>query len=376
MPYALTAEQERFRDDARRFVAEHVAPVASELDRRGEHPAELLDRIADEGWAGLLLPEAVGGLGRGHVELALLAEALSAELMSLPSILSSHWNASVLLERFGTEEQRERLPAMARYETVGAFAVTEERAGSDTENIGTTAEKSGDEWVLNGTKRWVTNLPHSDVVLTYARTGPRTDAEAGVSAFLVPADEFEIERNWEKLGTRCAETCEASLSDVRVATEDLVGTEGRALAERGEVHTGINGPARGVGLARAALDATASYAREREQFGHPIGEFQGLRWKVAEMAERVETARLLTLRAADLIDRDEPSGAAFSLAKVHASEAATANASDAIDLHGGVGYTTERDVERVLRDAKLLSISGGPNAGHRDRIAASVLDEE
>lgn len=212
------------------------------------------------------------------------------------------------------------------------------------------------------------------IILTYARTGSHTSEHAGISAFVVSADEFETDGHWEKFGTRSVETCRATLSDVRMTSEDLVGSKHRALEERSTVSTGINVPARAVGLARASLEATASYVMEREQFDRRIGEFQGVRWEIAEMAERVEAARALTLQAAHAIDGGEVADPLFSIAKVTATEAAVTNANVAMRLHGGIGYTTGCDVERFLREARQLTIPGGSNEGHRDGIASSILE--
>ena len=373
MDFSLTPDQEALRDEARTFAEREIRPRAIELDRNGEYPEELLGELGDRGYAGLTLPEKYGGRGEGLVELALVTEELTAALMPVASALALHLGVATVVERFGTEAQRERfLPEMATYDAVGALGLTEDDAGSDKSGMETTAERAGDEWVLNGHKRWVTNFLDADEVLTYAVTDADADAPRGVSAFLVPTDAFEVDTVWETLGARSVKSPRVTLSDVRVGTDRLVGTAGEALVERGRVHTGVNVPARGVGIARAALDDTVEYTSEREQFDHPIGEFQGVRWTVAEMARRVDAARLLTLRAADAADRGGGARRATSMAKVYATEAAVENANDAMQLHGGVGYTTERHVERYLRDARLLTIAGGPNEGHKDTLADAV----
>ncbi len=179
---------------------------------------------------------------------------------------------------------------------------------------------------------------------------------------------------WETLGANSVKSPRVSLSDVRVSDDRLVGEEGEGYVQRGEINTGVNVPARGVGIARAALEDTVAYTSTREQNGRHIGDFQGVRWTVGEMAERVDTARLLTLRAADRADRGYDVTREFSMAKINATQAAVDNANDAIQLHGGIGYTTERDVERYLRDAKLLTIAGGPNEVHKDTLAGAVVE--
>ncbi|WP_327050513.1 acyl-CoA dehydrogenase family protein [Halomicrococcus gelatinilyticus] len=375
MNFEMTADQRELRADVRTFAQEEIRPRAIDLDRNEEYPADILDELGDRRLTGLTLPEAYGGRGEGLVELALVTEELSAALMPVASALALHLGVATVVERFGTDERREELlPEMATYDTVGALGLSEEDAGSNKLEMETTAERDGDEWVLNGHKQWVTNFRHADVVLTYARTGPDDQAPHNVSAFLVPTEAFDVEEVWETLGANSVKSPRVSLSDVRVPADRLVGEEGEGYVQRGQVHTGVNVPARGVGIARAALADTVEYTGSREQYDQHIADFQGVRWEVAEMAERVDTARLLTLRAADRADRGRDVTREFSMAKIHATQAAVDNANDAIQFHGGVGYTTERHVERYLRDAKLLTLAGGPNEGHRDALAESVFE--
>ncbi len=220
----------------------------------------------------------------------------------------------------------------------------------------------------------MTNFLDADYVLTYAKTGSDEDAPHDISAFLVPTEEFEVETVWETLGANSVKSPRVSLSDVHVPADLLVGAEGDGYVQRGRVHTGVNVPARGVGIARAALEDTISYTKSREQYDGHIGDFQGVRWEIGRMAERVDIARLLTLRAADRADRGLDVTREFSMAKINATQAAVDNANDAIQLHGGVGYTTEHHVERYLRDAKLLTIAGGPNEGHKNTLADAVFE--
>ena len=375
MRFELTEDQCELREDVRTFAEREIEPRAIDLDRNEEYPADILDELGDRRLAGLTLPEEFGGRGEGLVELALVTEELSAALMPVASALALHLGVATVVERFGTDAQREELLAdMATYDTVGALGLSEEDAGSNKLEMETTAEREGDEWVLNGHKQWVTNFRHADVVLTYAKTGPDEAAPHNVSAFLVPTEAFDVEEVWETLGANSVKSPRVSLSDVRVPADRLVGEEGEGYVQRGRVHTGVNVPARGVGIARAAMEDAVAYTSSREQYDQRIGDFQGVRWEVAEMAERVDAARLLTLRAADRADRGRDVTREFSMAKVHATRAAVDNANDAVQLHGGVGYTTEHHVERYLRDAKLLTLAGGPNEGHRDTLAESVFE--
>jgi alkylation response protein AidB-like acyl-CoA dehydrogenase len=374
MRFRLTDAQRTRRDAARKYARETIEPRAAELDRAGEHPTAILDGLGNRGYAGLTVPESRGGMGEGLVELALVVEELSAALMPVASALSLHLGVATVLDRFGTDDQHERfLPEMAAFETVCALGLSEADAGSDKSRIETTARRTDDGWVLSGHKQWVTNLLHADEVLTYARTAK--GGHEGVTAFLVPAGEFSVDRVWDTLGARTVKSPRATLSGVSVPDDRQVGEVGNALAERRSLQTGVNVPARGVGIARAALDAAVAYTDGREQHGRRVADFQGTRWTVGEMATRVDTARLLTLRAADRADRGLDTTRAFAMAMVSATEAAVDNANDALQLHGGVGYTTEHDVERHLRDARLLTIAGGPNEGHRDTLSGAVYED-
>jgi alkylation response protein AidB-like acyl-CoA dehydrogenase len=375
MHFELTDTQRSLRDETREFAQSTIKPRAIDLDRREAHPTEILAELGDRGYGGLLLPESVGGMGHGLPELVVVTEELSAALMPVASVLALHVGVAAVVERFAGDELRSRvLPEMARFETVGALGLSEERAGSDKLRMETTASRDGDEWVLDGHKRWITNFDGADVVLTYAKTGADADAPHNVTAFLVPTDAFAVETVWETLGARTVKSPKATLTDVRVPDANRVGEVGEAYVGRGEVHTGVNVPARGVGIARACLDEAVAETSEREQFDGAIADFQGVRWDVAKMAERVDAARLLTAGAADAAERTGDAGRELGLAKIHATQAAVDNANDALQLHGGIGYTTERHVERHLRDARLLTIAGGPNEGHKDAVADAVYD--
>ena len=376
MDFELTDARRDLREEVREYARGTVKPRAIELDRKGEHPTAILEELGERGYAGLTVPEAYGGMGEGMVELALVVEELSAALMPVASALALHLGVAEVIERFGTADQRERwLPSMASFDAVAALGLSETNAGSDKRGIETTAERHGDEWVLNGHKRWITNLLHSDYVLTYAKTGPEGDAPHDVSAFLIEADAFEVETVWDTLGANTVKSPKATLSDVRVPDDRLIGEPGEAYVRRGELDVGVNVPARGAGIARAALEEAVEYTSRREQYDHPIADFQGVRWRVAEMARRADTAHLLTLRAADRADRGRDTTREFAMAKVQATQAAVDNANDALQLHGGIGYTTERHVERHLRDARLLTIAGGPNEGHSDTLAEAVYED-
>ncbi|WP_332898666.1 acyl-CoA dehydrogenase family protein [Haladaptatus sp. CMSO5] len=375
MDFRLTADQRSLRDTVRAFATEEIEPRARELDQQDEYPADILAALGDQRLTGLTLPEQYGGRGEGLVELCLVVEELAAAMMPVASALALHLGVATVIERFGSDALKDDLlPELARFETVCALGLSEANAGSDKLAMETEATRDGDEWVISGHKQWVTNFFEADYVLTYAKTGPEEAAPENISAFLIPTDEFEVETVWDTLGARSVPSPKVTLDAVRVPDSRRVGDVGMAYIQRKTVNTGVNVPARGVGIARAALEKTVAYTSGREQFGGPLSDFQGLRWRVGEMATRVDTARLLTLRAAARADRGDPLNGAMHMAKIHATEAAVENANEAMQLHGGLGYTTECHVERYLRDAKLLTIAGGPNEGHRDALATAVYD--
>ena len=385
MRFQPTSVQEALRSEVRSFARDEIAPVAAQYDREAQYPEEIMNELGARGYTGLTLPEEYGGQGAGMVELVILVEELAAEMMPVASALALHLGVATVIERFGSERlASEYLPEMAQFDTVAVLALSEHDAGSDKHAIETTAERTvggsteatqdDDEWVLNGHKQWVTNVLDADVALTYAKTGPESESPDNISAFLVPTEKFAVDHVWDTLGARSVKAAKVTLSDVRVPDTHRVGEEGRAYRERGKVETGINVPARAVGLARAALEDAVEYTGEREQFGQRIGDFQGTRWTVADIAARIDAARLLTLRAADRVDRGLDAKRERHMAKLYATEMAVAVTNDALQLHGGVGYTAARDVERYLRDARLLTIAGGPNALHRDGLADAIYD--
>jgi len=363
------------REEVRTVVADRIEPRARELDRTDRYPANILADLGERGLAGLTLSPEHGGRGTNVLALTVVVE-LSRAMMPVASALALNLGVARVIECFGTDDQRaEYLSAIAAFETVRALGLSEAAAGSDKSGIETTGTRDGDERVLSGQKRWVTNVYHADLILMDARTGPPEAWPHNVTAILVPADAVDHVETWDTLGARSVETAAVSLDAVRVADDRRIGPASEGYVQRGELSNGLNVPARGVGIARAALADARSHARSRIQGGHPIADFQGLRWRLAEMARRADTAALLTRRAAWLADRAEPSTRAARMAKVAGPSAAVDNANDAMDLLAGIGYTTERDVERSLRDARLLPIAGGPTDVHRDALADAVLAE-
>ncbi|ELY55436.1 acyl-CoA dehydrogenase [Natronococcus amylolyticus DSM 10524] len=376
----LSTEHRMLRDETRTFVENEVRPEARERDSNGERMSDdLVRQLGEMGFFGILIDEEYDGLGLDLKAYAVLAEELSRGWLSVGSIIARGQSLAG-----ATEAQKEHyLPKMARGELLKSIAISESEAGSDVANMRTRAERDGDEYVLNGQKMWTTFAKGSDFILTYAVTDPDAEpAHAGISGFIVekPAGTFDRDglsgQPIDKIGYHGWDTWTVNFDDVRVGEDKLVGREeGQGFYqimeffEEGRVHTA----ARAVGLARGALEDAVSYAKEREQFDQPIAEFQALRFKLAEMATRTEAARALTLLVAQAVDQGERADAQAAMAKLFATEVAEEVTSDGIQVHGGYGYTTEFDVERYWRDARLTKIFEGTNEIQKRIIADRLL---
>jgi len=379
-PTASTPTDPDVRDaiieTVRRFVADEVLPVASTLEREDRFPAEIVAQMRDLGLFGVTIPEAYGGLGLDLLTYIGVIEELSYGWMSLTGIVNTHTMVATLLVAHGSEEQRQRwLPAMATGARRGALSLSEPDAGSDTRNISCRAVRDGDEYVINGTKAWVTNGERAGIVALAART------DEGIAAFVVEKEPgprsggISVARNIGKLGYRGVETVEMAYTDHRVPAGNLVGEAGHGLPlilsvlEVGR----INIAARAVGVARAAFDAALDYAQQRVTFGKPIAEHQAIQLKLADMATRLEAARLLTRNAAVRKAAGLRCDVEAGMAKLFASETALELATEAMRIHGGVGYTTDLPVERYYRDAPLMVIGEGTNEIQRLVIARGLL---
>jgi butyryl-CoA dehydrogenase len=365
----------------RSFVLRDVVPVASELEHSDTYPDQLVEQLAAFGLFGALIPESYGGLGLDVVTYARIVEELAAGWMSLTGVLNTHMIAATLIRLHGSEEQRTRLlPEMASGERRGALSLSEADAGSDTRAIRCRAEEDGDEYIVNGTKMWVTNGLRSRVVALAART------TEGVTCFIVEKEPgtrsggIEVVRHIDKLGYRGVETVEMTYTNHRVPKDAVLGGPDAALGQglpqilRALELGRVNIAARGVGVARAAFEAAISYAQQRQAFGVPIARHQAIAFKLADMGVRVEAARLLTLSAAEKLDRGDRADVEAGMAKLYASEAAFENATEAMRIHGGYGYTTDLPVERYYRDAPLLMIGEGTNEIQRLVIARRLLE--
>jgi alkylation response protein AidB-like acyl-CoA dehydrogenase len=373
--FELTEEQEEFRQAVREFARDEIAPRAKELDEQERFPLEIVRRMGELGLFGLPFPERYGGQGGDFVTFCLCLE----EIASVDSSVAITLEAAVGLGanpifRFGTEEQKRRwLEPMARGEILGAFALTEAGGGSDVRSMRTTARLEGGEWVVDGSKAFITNsgTPITAVCAVAAITG---DGE--ISAILVPTDTpgFAVGPPYRKIGWRASDTREVTFSGCRVPQANLLGERGRGYAQFLETLDDgrIAIAALATGLARGCLEESVRYAREREAFGRPIGAYQALQFKMADIRVGVENARLAYLRAAWLKDRGRRYKTEAAIAKLYASEVAVAAARDAVQIHGGSGYIEESSVARFYRDAKVLEIGEGTSEIQRILIARDL----
>jgi alkylation response protein AidB-like acyl-CoA dehydrogenase len=363
-------------ETVRRFVARDVIPVASELEHEDEFPDEIVRQMRELGLFGVTIPEAYGGLGLDLLTYVGTIEELAYGWMSLTGIVNTHTMVATLLMQHGSEEQKLRwLPSMASGERRGALSLSEPDAGSDTRNISCRARRDGEEYVINGTKAWVTNGERASIVALAVRT------DEGISALIVekePGPSFEgisVSKHVGKLGYRGVETVEMAYVDHHVPIANLVGDPGRGLSQiLGVLEVGrINIASRAVGVARAAFDAAMTYAQQRSTFGKPIVEHQAIQLKLADMATRLEASRLLTRNAAERKMAGQRCDVEAGMAKLFASETALELATEAMRIHGGIGYTTDLPVERYFRDAPLMVIGEGTNEIQRLVIARGLL---
>jgi butyryl-CoA dehydrogenase len=363
-------------ETVRRFVAREVIPVASELEHEDQFPADIVEQMRQLGLFGVTIPEAYGGLGLDLLTYVGVIEELAYGWMSLTGVVNTHTMAATLILAHGSEDQKQRwLPSLATGERRGALSLSEPDAGSDTRNISCRAQLDGDEYVLNGTKAWVTNGERASLVALAART------DEGISAFIVekePGPQFEgisVSRNVSKLGYRGVETVDMAYVDHRIPAANLIGDAGRGLPQiLAVLELGrINIASRAVGVARAAFDAAFTYAQQRVTFGKPIAEHQAIQIKLAEMATSLEAARLLTRHAAERKMAGERCDVEAGMAKLFASETALSLATEAMRIHGGIGYTTDLPVERYYRDAPLMVIGEGTNEIQKLVIARGLL---
>ena len=376
MPFELSDEQRAVRALARELAEGEIAPHIERWDREHAFPRELYDTFAQAGLMGLTVPERYGGAGADCISYALAIEEVARVDAGTATTLSVHLMIAAAILQLGSDTQRERyLPRLAEGQTLAAFALTEPDAGSDAAAIRSTATRDGDEYVLRGRKQWCTNGSYAGVTMGMFRTGGA--GSKGISAFLVDnaSRGISVEKVTEKLGIRTSNTCDLAFDDVRVPAGALLGREGTGLGKALAVLTSgrIGIAAQAVGILAACLEASLKFAKERMAFGKPIGAFEGVSFKLAQMATDLDAARLLVLRAASLCDRGQPFAIEASQAKLFASTAARKGAAEAVQIHGGYGYTTEFPVERYYRDAKITEIYEGTSEIQQVIIARSLL---
>ncbi len=375
--YKLNDEQEMILQVVREIANEKITPRAAEIDEKGEFPWDILKVLVDADILMLAVSPEYGGMSQGLLFCCMAIEELCKACASSGMLLMIQSLAEIPIELAGNEEQKRRiLPKMAAGEWLGAFALTEPQAGSDAASLRTRAERRGDKYILNGTKRFITNADNAQVMTTYAVTDPTKGAK-GISAFIIERGlpGLTIGKHEEKMGIRGSTTCEVIFEECEVPAENLLGREGDGFKiammtlDRSRPEVG----AQAVGIAQGAIDYCVAYAMQRQQFGKPIIEFQGLQFMLADMAMQTEAARQLVYHAAALFDAKRPASIYSAMAKCFASDVAMKVTTDAVQILGGYGYIREYPVERMMRDAKITQIYEGTNQIQREVIARALM---
>lgn len=381
MDFSLSEEHRLFRSTLRDFVNREIRPVAREWEKDGTYPTPIVETMKDMGLFGITIPAEYGGMDADLVSMALVFEEISRGWMGVAGIIGSHSLSCRMIARHGTEEQKQRfLPDLATGARRTGIALTEPNAGTDLQGIETRAMRDGDHYIVRGTKIWITNARHADPLPVLVKTDPSAEpAHRGMSVLLVEKgmDGFSVSRDMGKMGYKGTESCEVQLDDVAVPVENLLGgEEGRGLKQvLGGLEVGrINIAARAVGIAQEAYDRALAYSRDRKAFGQPISQFQAIQLKLADVATKVQAARLLTWWAASRADAGERSDMESGMAKYFASEVALEASLESMRIHGGMGYSTELEIERLYRDAPLMAIGEGTNDILKIVIARSLVD--
>ncbi len=378
MQFEFSEHQRMIRDMARDFAAREVAPIAAAIDHEERFPAEVVKKMGELGFMGINVPEQYGGAGLDMVCYVLAMEEISRACASTGVIMSVN-NSLVCwpLETYGSEDQkRDFLAPLARGEKLGAYCLSEPGAGTDAANQQTTARSDGDGWVINGMKNFITNGAHADTLIVFAQADPALHHK-GIRAFIVERTDpgFSVIRKEEKMGIRGSDTAQLAFDNVKVGPERALGGEGAgfkiAMSTLDGGRIGIASQA--LGISAAAYEAALQYSKQREQFGRPICQFQAIQWKIAEMATRLDAARLLTYRAAWTKDRGLRYSEEAAMAKLFASESSHFITNEAVQIFGGNGYSKEYPVERHFRDAKITEIYEGTSEAQRMVISGSQL---
>ncbi len=377
MNFDLTSEQAMIKRTIREFAEEEVAPGAIERDKTKQFPTEIFKKLGELGMLGLPFPEEYGGAGADTVSFAIVTEELSKACASTGITYSAHISlGGAPINLFGTEEQKQKyLAPICTGESLGAFGLTEPNAGSDAGGTQTTAKEVDGEYIINGSKNFITNASYAKHLAMTAITG-NVDGKKEISAIIVPTDApgFSVIDNYEKMGLNASNTTQLVMEDVHVPVENLLGKKGEGFKQflvtldGGRIGIG----AMAVGVAQAAYEKALQYAMERQQFGRPISQFQAIQFKLADMAMKIELARNMVYKAAWLKDQGRPFSKEASMCKLYASEIAMEVADQAVQIHGGYGYMREYEVERYMRDAKLLEIGEGTSEVQRMVIARLI----
>ena len=377
-PFVHTEDQEHLRQAIREFAAQEIAPNVSAWDRDSIFPHEAVRKLGQMGLLGVIFPAEYGGAGLGYVDYTLAIEELSAVDGSIGIIVAAHNSlGSNHIFLAGNEEQRRRyIPRLASGESLAAWGLTEPGSGSDASNARTTAVRKGDRWVLNGSKTFITNGSYADLIVVIAVTD-RSKGTHGLSAFIVEKGTpgFRPGKKEDKLGLRASDTAELIFEDCEIPAENLLGNEGEGFVDAMRILDGgrISIAALSLGIGRGALDAALKYVKERRQFGKTIAEFQGIQWKLADMATELDAARLLTQRAAVLKDAGRKVTRESAMAKLFASETAVHICNEAVQLFGGYGFIKDYPAEKYYRDVKLCTIGEGTSEIQRMVIAREIL---
>ena len=380
MHFELSEQQKLLRQTLREFADREIAPGAKERDEAARFPHELIPKMADLGLFGVMVPEAYGGAGLDALSFAIVIEEIARIDAAVALMVASHNSlcAGHILASGNEEQKRDHLALLARGEKLGAWALTEPEAGSGAQYLKSRAERSGEGWVLNGDKLYITQGSVAGIYVIMASTEPARGAD-GISAFIVERERpgLQVARVENKLGVRASDTAQIRLEEIRVPKQNLLGEPNHGYADALKVLDGgrIGIGALAVGIARAALEASLGYAKHRRQFGRPIAEFEAIQWKLADMATEIDAARLLVYRAAELKQKGVPFKRLASEAKLFASEVAARATSQAVQIHGGAGYMKDCPVERYFRDAKLCEIGEGTSEIQRLIIAKELLQQ-
>ncbi len=380
MDFEYSEEQQLIRDAIKDFTERYVAPGVKERDSQKKFPSDIVKRLAEQGFMGMIHPEKFGGGGVDTISFCLAIEEIARWDASLALTVASHTSlASGHIALAGDKSQKEQyLTPLAKGKKLGAWCLTEPGSGSDASGLKTTAIKKGDHYILNGSKIFITQGSVGEIYVVLAKTDPDKGTK-GISTFIVESgwDGVQPGKKMEKLGMNSSDTTEVHFEEVEVPEENLLGEAGKGFVDTMKVLDGgrIGIGALSVGIARGALEESMKYAGERKQFGSPIGDFQAIETKLADMATEIDAARMLVHRAAQLKDQGKPYTKEVSMAKLFASELAVRAADEAVQIHGGYGYIKEYHVERFLRDAKLMTIGEGTSEVQRMIIARELKKE-